>query len=121
MTETNHYTECGLDSVYLVNGFELKDSRLRIHDIEGLHCAIGRWLVSTRKRLSGGEIRFLRHELELSQTKLAFLLGVDERTVLRWENVRSKRNAAARQLSGTFACSTLKGQSAIRGCPKRWN
>ena len=92
MTETYHYTECGLDNVYLVNGFELKDSRLRIHDIEGLHCAIGRWLVSTRKRLSGGEIRFLRHELELSQANLAFLLGVDERTVLRWENARNKRN-----------------------------
>ena len=41
MTETYHYTECGLDSVYLVHGFELKDSRLRIRDIEGLHCATG--------------------------------------------------------------------------------
>ena len=95
MTETDHYTECGLDSVYLVNGFELKDSRLRIHDIEGLHCAMGRWLVSTRKRLSDGEIRFLRHELELSQAKLAFLLDVDERSVLRWKNAKSNQNAAA--------------------------
>ncbi len=92
MTETYHYTESGLDNVKLVNGFELEGGRLKIHDIEGLHRAIGRWLVSTRKRLSGAEIRFLRHELELSQAMLSFLLGVTERTVLRWENDRSKRN-----------------------------
>ena len=92
MTETYHYTESGLDNVYLVNGFKLKDGRLKIHDIEGLHRAIGRWLVSTRKDLSGAEIRFLRHELELSQAALSFLLGITERTVLRWEKDRSGRN-----------------------------
>ena len=92
MIEPYHYTESGLGNVYLFNGFELEDGRLRIHDIEGLHRTIGRWLVSTRKKLSGAEIRFLRHELELSRAKLSFLLGVTERTVLGWENDRSNRN-----------------------------
>ncbi len=93
MTETYHYTESGLDVIYLVNGFEMDGGRLKIHDIDGLHRAIGRWLVSTRKELSGGEIRFLRHELELSQVALSALLGVTERTVIRWENDRNGRNA----------------------------
>ena len=92
MTGTYHYTECGLDDIYLVNGFETRAGRLKIHDIEGLHLAIGRWLVSTRKRLSGGEIRSLRHELELSQVTLSSLLGVTERTVIRWEKDRNNRN-----------------------------
>ena len=94
MTETYQYTECGLDNVILVNGFELKGGgRLRICDIEGLHRAIGKWLVSTRKRLTGSEIRYLRHELELSQVMLANLLGVNERTVIRWEKNRGKPSA----------------------------
>lgn len=90
VTETYRYTECGLDNVLLANGHELKGGRLRIRDIEGLHRAIGRWLVSTRKRLTGSEIRFLRHELELSPVMLAILLGVNERTVVRWENDRDR-------------------------------
>lgn len=92
MTDTYHYTESGLDDIYLANGFEIDGGKLRIHDIEGLHRAIGRWLLSTKKRLSGGEFRFLRHELEMSQATLASLLGVAERTVIRWESARKERN-----------------------------
>ena len=64
MTETYHYTESGFDSIYLVNDYTLEDGRLKILDIEGLHQAIGHWLVTSRKNLSGAEIRFLRHVLE---------------------------------------------------------
>ena len=95
MNEPYQYAECGLDNVYLANGFELADGRLRIHDIEGLHRAIGRWLVSTMRNLSGNEIRFLRHELEMSQATLDLLLGVTEQTVLRWERRRGSRIGAA--------------------------
>lgn len=90
MTESYRYTECGPDDVFLNDGFELKGGRLRICDIEGLHRAIGRWLVTARKRIAGSEVRYLRHELELSQLVLANLLGVNERTVIRWESDRSK-------------------------------
>ena len=41
MANAYHYTESGFDDVYLVNG-------LKIKDIEGLHRAIGEWLVSTK-------------------------------------------------------------------------
>ena len=90
MTETYRHAERGLDKVFLANGFEPKDGPLRTRNIKGLHRAIGKWLVSTRKRLTGSEVRYLRHELELSQVVLANLLGVNERTVIRWENDRSK-------------------------------
>jgi len=39
------------------------------------------------------EIRFLRHELESSHVALSTLLGVNERTVIRWENYRRDRSA----------------------------
>ena len=92
MTEHYQYTESGLHNIYLVNGFEFVEDRLRIHDLFGLHRAIGQWLVSTRKNLSGGEIRFLRHELEMSHASLARLLGVSEQSVLRWEKKRNSRD-----------------------------
>lgn len=84
-----HYTESGLDNVYLVSGFDIKPSprgqSVVIQDIDGLHNAIGRFLVHERKVLSGSEVRFLRHELDMSQDTLAHMLDVTEQTVRRWE------------------------------------
>lgn len=84
-----HYTMCGLDNVFLVNGFKLRSSRygkgFSIDNIDGLHAAIGKRLIQERKTLSSREVRFLRHEMDLSQNRLAALLGVDEQTVARWE------------------------------------
>jgi len=89
-----HYTECGLDNIYLLNGYKLTKSPrgqcVSIHDLDGLHRAIGLFLVTAKRDLSGEEIRFLRHEMLMSQTTLAQLLGTSEQAVRRWE--RSKTN-----------------------------
>jgi DNA-binding transcriptional regulator YiaG len=88
-TEVYHYAESGLDNVYLVGGFEFVDGpgerRVKIKDIDGLHEAIGRLLITEKKNLSGKEIRFLRQEMLMSQAVLAKLLEIAEQTVLRWE------------------------------------
>lgn len=85
-----HYTECGLDNIYLVNGFEITkldngDERIFIHDINGLHKLIGNILVFKRGLLIGNEIKFIRTTLDLSQTALGKLLGLDYQTILGWE------------------------------------
>ena len=84
-----HYTECGLDNVYLENGFVFLERpagrELRITDIDGLHEAIGLTIINRKKNLSGKELRFLRKEMLMSQSLLAKLLEVAEQTVLRWE------------------------------------
>ncbi len=94
-----HYTESGLDNVYLVNGYKIIDGAngksIAIQDIDGLHNAIGRSLVTDNKRLSGKDIRFLRIELLLSQVLLAQLLQVDEQTVARWEKGKTKMPGTA--------------------------
>lgn len=94
MTNMYHYTECGLDNIWLVNGYEFVDlpsgKHLKIGDIEGLHREIGRILTESKKDLTGREIRFLRQEMLLSQASLAKLLERTEQTVLRWE--KSKCN-----------------------------
>lgn len=116
MSEQYHYTECGLDSVYLVNGVSFVDGKMTIHDIDGLHRMIGQWLVTTRKKLSGEEIRFLRHEMELSQSSLARLLGVSEQSVLRWERRRKERengNPAAERALRLLYLEQSTGNTSI--------
>jgi putative transcriptional regulator len=100
------YTESGLDTVFLVSGFEFEDTAggktVTIHDVDGLHCAIGIELVCRRQRLTGKEFRFLRSELLLSQASLAKIFGVRELTIARWEKGQSEiplsADAIVRQL-----------------------
>lgn len=91
--EIYHYTECGLDNVYLESGFEYIDEPdgryVAFQDLDGLHRCIGVALVNHKESLTGKEIRFLRTEMLLSQVKLASLLRVNEQAVRRWENGKS--------------------------------
>lgn len=84
-----HYTECGLGNVYLLNGFIITKTKngeeIFIHDIHGLHKAIGMSLISKIGLLSGDEIKFIRTTLDLSQTTLARMLGLNYQSVLAWE------------------------------------
>jgi DNA-binding transcriptional regulator YiaG len=84
-----HYTACGLDDVYLLNGFkrEIVDGEeyVTIADLEGLWKAIGLHLVTTRKALAPKEIKFLRQHMDLTQAELGARLRVSDQTVARWE------------------------------------
>jgi putative transcriptional regulator len=86
------YNACGLDNVYLLNGFHVVETRrgksYRIDDIQGLHQAIGAYLIRQKRSLIGKELRFLRHQLGLSQPALANLLGESEQSVARREKRR---------------------------------
>lgn len=89
MTEGYHYTTCGLDYVYLQNGFEVRETRhgkaTAIKDASGLHAAIARMIINTPQHLRGQEVRFLRAQLKLSQDGLAKALRTRRGSVARWE------------------------------------
>jgi putative transcriptional regulator len=98
-----HYTECGLDNIYLVNGFKITktsdgDEELFIHDIHGLHKAISNILVFKRGLLEGSEIKFIRTMLDLSQNKLAALIGCRYQQILLWEKNKNKISKPADRL-----------------------
>lgn len=90
-----HYTECGLDYVYLLNGVTRietpRGEAVHIKNIPGLHKAIGLHIVNAKKNLSGKEVRFLRHELNQTQNNLSMLLGIDSQTLARWEKGETDR------------------------------
>jgi DNA-binding transcriptional regulator YiaG len=92
--EPLHYTACGLDDVYLVNGFtrETRDGEefITIENLDGLWKAIGLYIVTTRKVLAPKEIRFLRDHMGLTQAQLGAHLRVSDQTVARWEKGETK-------------------------------
>lgn len=83
-----HYTESGLQNIYLANGYKAKKTphgkAVSISDLEGLHQAIGRH-IAARGYMTGAEFRFLRKELDLSQTRFGALLDVSEESISLWE------------------------------------
>jgi len=100
--EPYRYRACGLEGIYLLNGY-LRESHdgeehVTITDVDGLHQEIGRHLVLHRKALSPKEIRFLRNTMDLTQSELAERLGNTSQSVARWEKGECEIPGAAEKL-----------------------
>ncbi len=84
-----HYTESGLDNVYIYNMPVIKDVNgeevIYIQKINLLHKAIAEGLIKKAGLLNGKEIRFLRSEMGYSQKQLSELLGKEAQACGRWE------------------------------------
>lgn len=84
-----HYTECGLNNQYLLNGYEDIDTdygpSVLIHNVEGLHYSIARSIVEAQPHITGREFKFVRKQMGLTQQKVAKIFGCDVQTVARWE------------------------------------
>ena len=107
ITQTNgkkiyHYKQCGLDSVYLLNGFTEHKTEygnaISFKNVKELHKAISLVIIRQEGKLSGKEFRFLRKELELTQEQLAKYLGFTVLEINRWENEKNKLNPACDRL-----------------------
>jgi DNA-binding transcriptional regulator YiaG len=83
------YNDAGLRNVWLQNGYEARRTHygtaIAVRDADALALAISKALVEKRGRLSGGEFRYLRLALRLSQKSLSRMLGNTEQTVALWE------------------------------------
>ena len=84
-----HYTACGLDNVWLSNGYIERTTAygkgIAVVRADELHALLGRDLVNKSGRLTGKELRFLRVQMGLSQAGFAALQGVSEQAVSLWE------------------------------------
>ena len=87
-----HYTECGLDNIWLTNGFVIEDTpygrAVGIENSAELDRVIALNIVDGKADLTSKEMRFLRIYIDMSQVDLAVLLGVGESTVRNWESGR---------------------------------
>ena len=111
-----HYTESGLQNVWLHNGYRRTRTAygegISIHDVPGLHRVIGRML-ARRARLTGAGLRFLRKELGLSQKSLAVMVGTSEQNVSLWER-RGRMPISADRLVRLVYLETIDGNVQVR-------
>lgn len=96
------YRACGLEGIYLLNGYTIEEHEGEQHTsvtkMEELHQAIGHHLVTRRKGLSPKEIRFLRNTMDLTQAELAERLGNNAQSVARWEKGECEVPGASEKL-----------------------
>lgn len=113
-----HYVSCGLRNIWLRNGFEISQTpygeAVAIHNLKGLHKAIGLDLVRNKPRLTGGEVRFLRKEMDLPQAQLAKMLAVSENTIRAWENDRQAITGPAERILRQLFLEYANERSELR-------
>jgi DNA-binding transcriptional regulator YiaG len=118
-----HYTECGLDDVWLDGGVDVVDTPygpgVTFRDIDGLHRIIGLHLADSLRPLKGKEVRFLRVEMDMSQKSLGTLLGVGDTTVARWESGRGKITETAQRLLCLLYRESVTGNADVAGSLQR--
>lgn len=115
-----HYTESGLDNVWLEGGFKIEHDEdygdlLYIEDVEGLHKVIAETLLMRKSPLNGAEFRFLRKYCELSQVDAAEIIQSNEQSIAKWEKAREKvvGNRPAEALFRTFAARIVGGDKLL--------
>lgn len=111
-----HYTESGLDNVWLENGYTVKQTSygkgVAITDADQLHEMLALQLTEKAGRLTGKEFRFLRTMMCLSQESLAKMVGVTDQALSLWERhgkVPKTGDAVVRML----ICEKLKGDGKM--------
>lgn len=100
-----HYTESGLDNVWLENGYKEKKTpygmAVAIDDADGLHEVLALEIANKQGRMTGKELRFLRVLLILSQQGIAKMVGTTDQSMSLWErkgNVPISADALVRLL-----------------------
>ncbi len=111
-----HYRRCGLDNIFLLNGFETVEEDgerfTTVLDVDGLHKAIGVHLVTARKTLAPKEIRFLRKTLDLTQSEMGRMIGQSDQQIARWEKGENHINGPADRLLRLMFIYTLHEEEA---------
>lgn len=112
------YTLCGLDNVWLKNGYtecETPYGRgVKFEDPEALDRAIGFAVAGKPGHLTGKEVRFFRQWLGLCQKDLGAQLGVDGQTVARWEKDQTEIGGAADKLLRLLFISHESGDTRLK-------
>lgn len=107
-----HYTECGLDNVFIEGMDVVSDhageDTLQIQAIGLLHSVIAEGIVMLPSKMSGKELRFLRTEMGLTQEKLADVLKVTLLTISRWEREETPIKDTAEMLIRLMAVEHLE-------------
>ncbi len=109
-----HYRECGLSNIWLVSGYEEEEfdgeCYVSVRDADSLHRQIALHIIHQKSALKGEQIRFLRKEMDLTQSELASLLNVSAQSVARWEKDQADVPGPANVLIRVICLDDLTGE-----------
>lgn len=107
----HHYTECGLQNVYISGINRMLDDDgdevIQILAVNSLHKVIAEGIVSHRKGMHGFELRFLRSEMGYTQSELAALVHRDKQSIGRWERSETEIDSIAEAVIRKLAIEKL--------------
>lgn len=111
-----HYKECGLDNVWLENGYIVKKTAYgkatSVDDAISLHKVLAMELAQKKGRITGKELRFMRTVLGMSQEGLGKCVGASEQSVSLWERT-GKVPQYADSLMRLILSENLNGNSKV--------
>jgi DNA-binding transcriptional regulator YiaG len=114
-----HYTDCGLPNIFLKGGVTVRDTEygeaVSIHNLKGLHKAIGLDMVHKTSPLTGAEVRFLRKEMDLTQNSLGDVIKASEASVRGWEAGRNNITPPADALLRLIYLGKVNGDTNVCG------
>ncbi len=118
-----HYTDGGLRNVWLVNGYEIRQTPygngVAFHNLDGLTQSICTALTRKAAPLTGAEFRYIRSAgMLLSQPALGKLMGIDGQSVARWEKT-SKVPRWADKLIRLLYVAQVEGNEPIARAVER--
>lgn len=89
-----HYEDCGVPNILLNGGVTAVETphgpATAIENLDQLHHQIAMDIINSPSGMTGAEFRFLRIELDLSQTALSQVIKTPVKTIQRWEKERAK-------------------------------
>ena len=112
------YRASGLPYPVILSGVPLQkcplcgEEAVTIPDPEGLHQLLGLMIVELDRPILPQEIRFLRKLLDKSAEDLGDLMGVDQKTLSRWENGKQKMGTVAERLLRLMVHQRLAPEAA---------
>ena len=89
INEKYHYTECGLDNIYITGlqfQDDIKSDNIMVPAIERLHKLIAEILIHKPEALNGKELFFLRYEANVKRQDIAELLNINVAVIADIEN-----------------------------------
>lgn len=111
------YLESGLDNVMICDIEMIKcscgEESALIPRILAVHEAIANCLLEKETQLTGKEIRFLRKEMGLKGKDFADYVSVDNATLSRWENGKTKPSVKADRLIRVLYAVRMKSAKEL--------
>jgi putative transcriptional regulator len=117
LAEPYQFQASGLNDIFLLNGVSETDTpygpMVHIHNVHGLQRAIGLHIAEKPQLMTGAEFRFLRRQIELTQSDLAKRMCITDQTIANYEKGKTKLGSADPFMRALYLVHILPEQTRV--------